>query len=78
MSDGLYIQITGKLYRVERIPFVGDQRGWKLTAQSGKPYQVIRDGGEWERASGRAMHNNMQALECADSVAEFRQYLEIL
>lgn len=36
------------------------------------------DGGEWERASGRAMHNNMQALECADSVAEFRQYLEIL
>lgn len=36
------------------------------------------DGGEWERASGRAMHNNMQALECADSVAEFRQYLEII
>lgn len=36
------------------------------------------DGGEWERGSCRTMHKNMQALECADSVAEFRQYLEIL
>lgn len=36
------------------------------------------NGGEWERASARAMHQNMQCLEWADSVAEFRQYLEIV
>ncbi len=36
------------------------------------------NGGEWERASSRAQHKNMQALECADSVAEFRKYLEII
>lgn len=44
MSDGLYLQIAGKLYRVERIPFAGDQRGWKLTPPTGNPYQVIRNG----------------------------------
>lgn len=36
------------------------------------------DGGRWESASGRSFHKNWQALECADSVAEFRQLLEIL
>ncbi len=35
------------------------------------------NGGEWEHAH-RSMHKNAEALECADSVAEFRQYLEIL
>ncbi len=36
------------------------------------------NGGEWERSSGRSMHRNVQALEWADSVDEFRQYLEII
>ncbi len=36
------------------------------------------NGGEWEMASSRTMHKNVQALECADSVDEFRQYLEII
>lgn len=36
------------------------------------------NGGEWERASHRSMHRNIQCLECADTVSEFRQYLEII
>lgn len=36
------------------------------------------NGGEWEPGSRRSMHRNVEALECAESVAEFRQYLEIL
>ncbi len=34
------------------------------------------NGGSWERGGLRSMHRNAEALECADSVAEFRQYLE--
>ncbi len=36
------------------------------------------DNGQWEQASYRSMHRNAEALECAGSVSEFRQLLEIL
>jgi hypothetical protein len=36
------------------------------------------NGGEWEKGVSRSGHVHMQCLECADSVAEFRQYLEIV
>ena len=36
------------------------------------------NGGEWESAGGRCLHNYAQCLECADSVDEFRKYLEIV
>ena len=35
------------------------------------------NGGAWERA-GRTMHKNREAMEVADSVAEFRELMEIL
>lgn len=49
------------------------------TGQHAGNYTWFRvDGGQWEIGIGRSMHAHWQALECADSVAEFRQYLEIL
>jgi hypothetical protein len=36
------------------------------------------NGGEWELASPRSMHQNLEALEWSDSVVEFREYLEIV
>lgn len=34
------------------------------------------NGGEWERGSSRVMHKHVEALECAESVADFRKYVE--
>lgn len=36
------------------------------------------DGGPWEPASVRSLHRNLEVLECAASVAEFRQLIAIL
>lgn len=36
------------------------------------------DGGEWEQGSCRSMHKQVECLEMAQFVTEFRQYLEIV
>lgn len=33
------------------------------------------DGGEWELSPGRSMHRTVEALECAGTVAEFRELI---
>ena len=48
----------------------------QATASSSIWFRV--NGGAWERGSSRTMHKNMEALAVADSVAEFRELMEIL
>lgn len=33
------------------------------------------DGGEWEPSPWRSMHRTVECLECADTVAEFRELI---
>ncbi len=51
--------------------------GWKGQAGSRSSCWFRVNNGEWEIGSARSMHANMAALECAESVSEFRKLLEI-
>ncbi len=61
-----------------RMSGCGAPPGFKGQATASSSCWFRENGGEWEPASSRSMHKNMQALECADNAAEFRQLLEII